>query len=48
MSTQDDSWLVKWKFLIFQLKNLIAQKGKQMIVYNVEAMMNPERQYKRY
>ena len=48
MSETDNSWQVKWMFLIDRLKDLIAKEGKQIIVYNVEAQPNPEMQYKQY
>ena len=48
MSETDSSWQVRWMFLIERLKELIAKEGKQIIVYNVEAQPNPEKQYKQY
>ena len=48
MSETDSSWQVKWMFLIERLKELIAKEGKQIVVYNVEARPNPERQYRKF
>ncbi len=45
---KDKSWVVKWEFLITRLKELIAQKGQEIIVVNIDAMMDAEEQYKKY
>lgn len=48
MSTQDDSWQVKWQFLINQIGTLIAKKGMKIVLMNVEAMRNTKKQFDKY
>lgn len=48
MSAQDDSWQVKWTFLINQMKHLIAKKGKKIVLINVEVMKNLKKQFEKY
>ena len=48
MSASDDSWLIKWKFLINRIEYIISKKGKKKVFINVEADINPKRQFKKY
>lgn len=48
MSAKDDSWQVKWTFLINQIGGLIVTKGKKMVIMNVEAMRNVKKQFDKY
>ncbi len=48
MSDFDDSWQVKWEFTIGRIKNIISKKGKKMYIINVEADINPKRQFENY
>lgn len=43
-----DSWLVKWKFIINQISDIVSKKGKKMYIINVKADINPKRQFEKY
>lgn len=40
--------LKKWEFIIKKISLLIEEKGKKLIVLNVEAQIDPNKQYKKY
>ena len=47
MTERDDSCQVKWTFLITRIKEIIAQKGQEIIVMNIEAMMDAREQFEK-
>lgn len=44
----NDSWQVKWIFVIERIKELIAKEGQEIVVFNVDAMQDTEKQYNKY
>lgn len=48
MKKPNESQQVRWTFLIDRLKELIAKKGKKIVIINVQAMSDPQEQFKRY
>ncbi len=48
MNEQNSSWKVKWIFLIERLKDFIAREGQEIVVFNVDAMRDTEKQYSKY
>ena len=41
-------WLIKWQFIIERISLLIEEKGKKIIVLNVEAQIDANKQFKKY
>ncbi len=41
-------WEIKWQFIINQISRLIEDKGKKIIVLNVKAQRDPNKQFKKY
>lgn len=48
MSGFDNSWQAKWTFIIDRIKDIVSRKGKKMYIINVEADINPKRQFENY
>lgn len=48
MADSNDSWVIKWRFIIDRIKNIVSKKGKKMYIINVEADINPKRQFENY
>jgi hypothetical protein len=48
MSKTKVSWLVKWEIIIERLKKLIADHGKEIVIMNIEASRDVDRQFKAY
>lgn len=45
---KQEAWRIKFDFLFTRFEELIAQEGKQMVLVNVEAGGDPNKQYERY
>jgi hypothetical protein len=43
-----DEVMEKWSILIDRIKQLVAQKGKKLVVINIDARPDPEEQYNMY
>ena len=48
MSGSDEPWLIKWNFIIDRIKDIISRKGEKMVLINVEADIDPKRQFEKY
>lgn len=50
MSSEDNlkGWMAKWNFIIDRISRLISAEGRKIVVFNVEAELNPEQHFKRY
>ena len=50
MSVDDNvkDWMVKWNFIIDKISRIISTEGKKIVLFNVEAERNPERQFRNY
>jgi len=40
--------MVKWKYIIDKISQIISAEGKEIVVLNVEAERDPERQFEKY
>lgn len=40
--------MVKWQHIIDKISQLISAEGKEIVVFNVEAESDPERQFEKY
>ena len=40
--------MVKWKYIINKISQIISAEGKEIVVFNVEAERYPERQFEKY
>ena len=45
---KQEAWRIKFDFLLTRFKELIAQEGKQMVLVNIEAGEDFNKQYERY
>jgi len=41
-------WMVKWRFIIDKISQLISAQGKKIVVFNVEAERDPRSQFEKY
>ncbi len=48
MPASNNSWLVKWRYIIDKISKVIKKHGKEIVVFNVDAMPDPVEQFKRY
>lgn len=48
LSDSDNSWLVKWQYIIDKISQVINKQRKEIVVFNVEAIPDPVEQFKRY
>ena len=48
MSNTNNSWLVKWQYIIDKISQVIRKHGKEIVVFNVEAIPDPVEQFKKY
>ncbi len=48
MNEQNKSWKVKWIYVIERLKELIAREGQEIVVFNVDAIRDADKQYNKY
>lgn len=48
MADSNNTWFVKWQYIIDKISQVIKNQGKEIIVFNVEAMPDPVEQFKRY
>lgn len=46
MSDGNNSWMVKWQYIIDRISQVIKNHGRKNVVINVEAMPNPQEQYR--
>ena len=44
----DEACLIKRKFIIDRIKDIVSKKGKQLKLINIEADSDPKRQYEKY
>lgn len=48
MSDSNNSWLVKWRYIIDKISRVIKKQGKEIVVFNVDAIPDPVEQFKKY
>lgn len=48
MSGSDDSWQIKWEFIIDRIKKIVSMQGKELKLINIEADIDPQRQFEKY
>ena len=44
----NNSWLVKWQYIIDRISYVIREHGKENVVFNVDAIPDPVEQFKNY
>jgi len=44
MSDSNNSWLEKWQYIIDKISQVIKEHGKEIVVFNVDAMPDPVEQ----
>ena len=44
----NNSWLVKWQYIIDRRSYVIREHGKENVVFNVDAIPDPVEQFKKY
>ena len=44
----DKDWMIKWKYIIDKISQLISAEGKEIVVFNVEAEKDAHMQFEKY
>jgi len=44
----EEDWIIKWKIVIDKISHLIERDGKEMVILNVKAQIDSERQFEQY